>query len=155
MADLESELRRVRRDIRQLQIQLRALNATLETFQDEAVALRKAAGSEGGPDDSGSKEGSGTTAKPQGPVAEVIADQMTRRLGVCSVSGHVRNLTDRALTFIVVKVDFLDDEGEVVGSSAGYTSPAVIAPNATAAFKVQVRDSRRIRKHRVRVERAR
>ncbi|MFW6108661.1 MAG: FxLYD domain-containing protein [bacterium] len=152
IADLEADLRDARRNIHELQLKLETLNAALEECREEMVALRKEAGRPGRTPDTGSQGKGRATPETTGPVARVVDDRMSRRLGACIVSGHVRNLTDRPLTFIVVKVDFLDDEGEVVRSSAGYTSPAVIAANATAAFKVQVRDSRRIRRHRVTVE---
>ena len=150
IADIESALRDVRTSVKDLDRRLRAIDSTLTDIQKSLAGARSSA-PKPAPVTVPAKVGVETPAEPENPLAEIADERSVRKAGFVTITGQVRNLSKRPLTFIVVQATFLDAQGNVVTTESAYTKPPVIGPGASAAFRIHTRSDQRVRRHRLSV----
>ena len=146
---LEATLRDLRTSVNAVELRLRTMEAVLTDLRKKTeavhVAARPPAGSE-------PQETPKAAPKPEAPLVEIADEQAAEDSGFLTITGHVRNIAGRPLTFVVVQAAFLDDRGNVIRTESAYTSPRVIGPGDRAAFKIHTRSDRRATRHKLSVQ---
>jgi len=61
------------------------------------------------------------------------------------VEGSLKNIGDKAVEEVRVKVKCLDSNGEIVSIDDGYTDPSLIAPNKEGIFQIMVKNNYKIK----------
>jgi len=148
--DLESKVRELRTTVKELQDDLKAANLSLVTLRKDLASLagRAVAATPG----TGTTPGTSQAARePEGPLTEIVSERRRIEGNLVTVTGTVRNISKRPLTFVVVEATFLGAQGNTLKTESGYTSPRVIAAGAIASFKIVTRHDRRIRRHQLTV----
>ena len=151
IAEIESTLRDVRTSVKELDRRLRAIDSTLTDIQKGLAAARSST-PKPAPVTEPAKVGVETPAGPEGPLAELVDERSVRKGGFVTITGQVRNISKRPLTFIVVQATFLDAQSNVVKTESAYTSPRVIGPGASAAFRIHTPSDHRVRRQRLSVQ---
>ena len=149
LGDIEATVRDIRASIRALDLRLRSIESTLTGVQASLVSLSKKAHADTEP---GKTAEGGAPRKPEGPLAEILDEELSRDGTFITITGSVRNLTDRPLTFIAVQATFTDEQGNTVKTQSAYVTPGVLAPGARGAFKITTRHDSRIRRHRLSIQ---
>ena len=149
LGEMDDDVRRLRAKVDLLEIQLKGLEETINALRKELATT------------TARLEGVGRTpATPQpgtpatGPVASsslaVIRSQEAIIDGNSIViKGTVANTSDRPLLSVVVEATFVDERNNVVKNESAYTEPRLIAPGATASFRILTRRDPRIFTHRL------
>jgi len=149
LGDIEANVRDIRASIHALDLRLRSIESTLTDVQASLVSLSKKAPAGTEP----AKTGEGDVPRePEGPLAEILDEQLSRDGTFITITGRVRNLTDRPLTFIAVQATFTDEQGNIVKTQSAYVTPGVLAPGARGAFKITTRHDSRVRRHRLSIQ---
>lgn len=163
VSELEGDLRKARSRITRLETDLTILKLKLGVRRDVATPPKPKAGP--GDTKSPATPPTGTTPKtgvvtrpkkpptvPQPKTLVKISDEKRTAEGqFVVVTGKVANTSDRPLTFVVIETTFLDRKGSTVTTASAYTTPRVLAPGATASFRVMTRADERIAGHKTRV----
>lgn len=149
IGDIEATVRDIRASVHALDLRLRSIETTLTDVQARLVSLSKAAPGDTEPGKTGDSD---VPKEPKGPVAEILDEEVSRDGTFMTITGRVRNLTDRPLTFIAVQATFTDEQGNTVKTQSAYVTPGVLAPGARGAFKITTRHDSRVRRHRLSIQ---
>jgi hypothetical protein len=148
--DLESKVRDLRTAVKELQDDVKSANVTLVALRKDLAKLAGQA--------LAAKPRTGTTpgttrpgTEPEGPLTEILTERRRTEGDLITITGTVRNVSERPLTFVVVEATFLGAQGNTLKTESGYTSPRVIAAGAIASFKIVTRHDLRIRRHQLSV----
>ena len=148
VTELEHSVRELRATLHRLELRLDTLNSNLAGLRTDLKSAAKATAAGTGTDNGAAS----SSAEPKGPVTEILSERRTVNGDFITLTGLVHNLSDKSLTFFVVKASFLDEHGAIVKTESNYTDPPIVAPGAKATFKFVTRYDRRIRKHKLSVQ---
>jgi hypothetical protein len=150
---IEASLRDIEISHKQLVSHLDKLDTAIDALRKDLAAARESAPpTPAEPGTAPPHVGRPTAAEPAGPVADIVDEQEVRNGPFVTITGRVRNLSDKPLTFVRVQITFVDDRGNVVKTETAYTEPRVIAPNTRGSFRINTRTDPRIVRHRLSVQ---
>jgi hypothetical protein len=151
LTELEGHVRELRAKFDLFELQMKSMRASIDALRKQLADLGATVARAPGE----TEPATGNTTAPATPAAEPVAairsQRISRQGDFITVSGTVANVSKQPLTFVAIEVAFLDGRNEVIKTESAYTNPRVIAPGATATFKVLTRRDPRIRDHRVSV----